>query len=89
MKISEIVPVIANGITFLFGQLFWIPLTKLIIAMIKHGMKTNNIKHAITTSMNIKSHPTKKIPINAMPILYVFYVLIATILEIKSHYFVT
>ena len=54
--------------------------------MIKHGMKTNNIRHAITMRMNTKSHPTKKIPINAMPILYVFYVLIATILLRTSQF---
>lgn len=68
IKISEIVPVIAKGMTFLFGQLFCIPFTKLIIAMIKHGMNTNSIRHAMKMSNSTKSHPTTKIPINAITV---------------------
>ncbi len=83
----EIGPVIARGITFLFGHLFLAPFTKLIIAMIKHGIKINKIAQIIkATAIHIKipNMPirmvTKNAPINAMLILYVFYVLIATIL---------
>ena len=87
IKINDIVPVITNGMIFLFGQWFLIPLTKLIIAMVKHGMKTNRIAHAMSTRTSTNNHPTTNIPINAMPILYFFYELIAIILERKSHYF--
>ena len=83
----EIGPVIARGITFLFGHLFLAPFTKLIIAMIKHGIKINKIAQIIkATAIHIKipnipiRMVTKNAPINAMLILYVFYVLIATIL---------
>ena len=83
----EIGPVIARGMIFLFGQWCLIPLTKLIIAMIKHGIKINKIAQIIkATAIHIKipnipiRMVTKNAPINAMLILYVFYVLIATIL---------
>ena len=80
-------PVIAKGIIFLFGQLFWIPFTKLIIAMIKHGMKTNSIKNAIKSITNINIHPANKKKTNPMLIIYILYDLIATILERKLHHF--
>ena len=89
----EIGPVIARGITFLFGHLFLAPFTKLIIAMIKHGIKINKIAQIIkATAIHIKipnipiRMVTKNAPINAMPILYIFYVFIATILLIISQF---
>ena len=89
----EIGPVIARGITFLFGHLFLAPFTKLIIAMIKHGIKINKSAQIIkATAIHIKipNMPirmvTKNAPINAMPILYIFYVFIATILLIISQF---
>ena len=73
----EIGPVITRGITFLFGHLFLAPFTKLIIAMIKHGIKINKIAQIIkATAIHIKipNMPirmvTKNAPINAMLIFY-------------------
>ena len=84
----EIGPVIARGITFLFGHLFLAPFTKLIMAMIKHGMKIKRIAKTMSANAIQTSTPkmpmrivTKNAPINAMTILYIFYELIAIVLK--------
>ena len=73
----EIGPVITRGITFLFGHLFLAPFTKLIMAMIKHGIKIKRIAKTMSaTAIHIKipNMPirmvTKNAPINAMLIFY-------------------
>lgn len=90
-KNIEIGPVITRGITFLFGHLFLAPFTKLIMAMIKHGIKINTIAQKM---MNMAIHtripkiPTRIVknaaPINPMLILYNFSEFIAIILEIET-----
>ncbi len=57
------------------------PLTKLIMAMIKHGTKINKIAQAMRIIMNHSKTPTTRIPKKAMLILYTFYELIAIILK--------
>lgn len=66
IKRMVIEPVIDRVIIFLFGQLFLIPCTKLIIEIIKQGTKTS--KNIATTKKKIISAiPAKtNIPINAI-----------------------
>ena len=77
-------PVIARGMIFLFGQLFLMPLTKLIIEIIKHGIKIANIMQMMAMTTIHRRIPTKKIPMNAMLLIYLFYEFIAIILEIET-----
>ena len=66
IKRMVIEPVIDRAIIFLFGQLFLIPCTKLIIEIIKQGTKTRkNIVKRIKKI--ISAIPARaKIPINAI-----------------------
>ncbi len=68
-------PVIARGMIFLFGQLFLMPLTKLIIEIIKHGIKIAKTTQMIAITTTHRRIPTKKIPMNAMLLFTPFYVL--------------
>jgi hypothetical protein len=60
-----------SGITLRFGQWCLAPLTRLMIAMIKHGMKTHKIAPIITMNNANPTIPTNKIPMNAMPVLWI------------------
>ena len=72
ININAIGPVIARGIIFLFGQLFLMPLTKLIMAIIKHGTKIKSTAKAMMINTNHRSIPTKNIPKNAMTLIYIY-----------------
>ena len=61
-----------KGITLRLGQWFFLPLTKLIIAMIKHGMNTNKTAAMKMKNIAAAAIPKNKIPMNAMPLVYIY-----------------
>ena len=88
MNNTEIGPVIARGIIFLFGHLFLMPFTKLTMAMIKHGIKINTIAQIMiimAIHTRIPKIPTRIVnnaaPINPILMLYNFNEFIAIILK--------
>ena len=72
MIMLKTIPVTIVGIRCLFGHLFVIPFTRLIINIIKQGIKTNTITMAIITKIMKKSQPNRNIPINAIMFTCVF-----------------
>ena len=70
INIEEITPQIIQGIKFLFGQWFLMPITRLIIVIIKHGMNTKSIAPITIMNSTMNNHETTNIPMNAMRLVY-------------------